>query len=211
MEPTLNIRDGRAEDGPFLAKNILAAMGYEVFGNAVDPEAAEALPKLAAVCARPDTLYSYRRARIAEICYGAGGPAPAPAGSLTSYPGDDYLPLRDYTWIRFGSRDRWKEVYGDDECEPGEWYLDAMAVVPEWRRHRFSGAIGDETVTDKIGHLLMQDGIALARSRGYERVSLIVERSKPRLAAYYADLGFRPARDLTFFGEPYTRMLLQTK
>lgn len=209
MDLQFNIRDGRAEDGPFIARNILAAMGYDVFGKNMETVAVEAFHKLAAVCSRLDTLYSYRRARIAEVRSGRN--EAEPVGSLTSYPGDEYFPLRDYTWIRFGNRGNWKETYGDDECEPGEWYLDAMAVKPEWRKHRFGIEIAGQRLTGKIGHLLMLDGIDLARWNGFPRVSLIVERAKPRLAAYYSALAFRPVRDLIFFGEPYTRMILEDK
>lgn len=94
------IRDARPSDGEFIARNVLAAMGYEVFN--VDADSAiefgstslnvqGAVKLVGEICARPDTLYSYARTRIACVEGNA-------VGSLTAYSGDDYLSLRELTW-----------------------------------------------------------------------------------------------------------------
>ena len=94
------IRDARPSDGEFIARNVLAAMGYEVFN--VDADSAiefgstslnvqGAVKLVGEICARPDTLYSYARTRIACVEGNA-------VGSLTAYSGDDYQPLRGFTW-----------------------------------------------------------------------------------------------------------------
>ena len=199
---TLTIRDAVPSDGAFIARNVLAAMGYDVFLDAEAEPAIElgsvsltvqdAVEAFGEVCARPDTLYSFTRTRVACV----DGKA---AGSLTAYSGDDYLTLRDLTW---GLLDPTVQ-YPEPECLPGEFYLDSMAILPEFRGMTFEYAGS----TDRIGHLLMLDGISVGRGKGFSRISLIVDKAKPRLFAYYSALGFRPDGEILFFGHLYDRMI----
>ncbi len=94
------IRDARPSDGEFIARNVLAAMGYDVFpGSDSDQESksepcqweSRRLSGLSGRCARPDTLYSFARTRIACV----DGKA---VGSLTAYSGDDYPAVKKLTW-----------------------------------------------------------------------------------------------------------------
>ena len=196
------IRDAVPSDGAFIARNVLAAMGYDVFSDAeagpvielgfVSLTVQEAVEAFGEVCARPDTLYSYTRTRVACV----DGKA---AGSLTAYSGDDYLALRDLTW---GLLDA-SVQYPEPECRPGEFYLDSMAILPEFRKMTFEYAGS----TDRIGHLLMLDGIEEGHRKGFPLVSLIVDKAKPRLFAYYSALGFRPDGEILFFGHLYDRMV----
>ncbi len=203
------IRDAAAGDAAFIARNILAGMGYEVFsedaargslelGSGSFPTSA-VIDAFSVVCARPDTLYSWTRTRVACV-------DGVPAGSLTAYPGDDYLPLRDFTWTLVGQLLGMDTPVSDEpECFPGEFYLDSLAIAPEWRGRTFEycGSTG------KTGHLLMLDGIRIGREKGMDTTSLIVDAAKPGLEAYYSRLGFRPSGRMLFFGEPYIRMRLQ--
>ena len=233
------IRDAQPSDGEFIARNVLAAMGYEVFSDAgTDPKIEigpasmnidEAVVAFGEVCARPDALYSYTRTRVACV-------DGRPVGSLTAYSGDDYLPLRDLTWGLLNSifdgsalpekglprvvpetdsaADASTESIDNEyasgafplqepECLPGEFYLDSMAILPEFRgkAYEYAGS------TDRIGHLLMLDGIEQGRRKGFPRISLIVDKSKPRLKSYYSALGFRPDGEILFFGHLYDRMI----
>lgn len=237
---TFAIRDAKPSDGEFIARNVLAAMGYEVFSGAeADPKIEigsaslnvhEAVVAFGEVCARPDTLYSYTRTRVACV----DGKV---VGSLTAYSGDDYLPLRDLTWGLLNSifdgstlpengsprvvpetdsaapdasTESIDNEYANEtfplpepECYPGEFYLDSMAILPEFRgkAYEYAGS------TDRIGHLLMLDGIEQGRRKGFPRISLIVDKSKPRLKSYYSALGFRPDGEILFFGHLYDRMI----
>ncbi len=220
------IRDAGPSDGGFIARNVLAAMGYEVFndaGSGIELASAsltvmDALKVFGEVCARHDTLYSYARTRIACV----DGKA---VGSLTAYSGDDYLPLRDFTWGLLNAA--FANAAGDaadsaagsggqssateqglqsmaPECLPGEFYLDSMAILPEFRRMTFEYAGS----TDRIGHLLMLDGIEEGRRKGFHRISLIVDKARQRLGSYYSALGFRPDGEVPFFGHLYNRMIM---
>ncbi len=244
---TFTIRDAKPSDGEFIARNVLAAMGYEVFSCAeADPKIEigsasmnihEAVVAFGEVCARHDTLYSFTRTRAACV-------DGRPVGSLTAYSGDDYLPLRDLTWGLLnsifdgstlpeeGSPDILPETstvaideadglsaqsYSaqlskgnssgtlpmEPECLPGEFYLDSMAILPEFRGRAYEYAGS----TDRIGHILMLDGIEEGRRKGFPRISLIVDKAKPRLKTYYSALGFRPDGEILFFGHLYDRMI----
>ncbi len=238
---TFTIRDAVPSDGEFIARNVLAAMGYEVFSGAEADQKIEigsaslniheAVVAFGELCARPDTLYSYTRTRVACV-------DGRPVGSLTAYSGDDYLPLRDLTWGLLNSifdgsalpeKGLPRVVPGTDsaaidastesidneyasgtfplpepECLPGEFYLDSMAILPEFRgkAYEYAGS------TDRIGHILMLDGIEEGRSKGFSRISLIVDKAKPRLKIYYSALGFRPDGEILFFGHLYDRMIM---
>lgn len=223
------IRDARPSDGEFIARNVLAAMGYEVFN--VDADSAiefgstslnvkDAVKLVGEICARPDTLYSYARTRVACVEGNA-------MGSLTAYSGDDYPAVKKLTWSLLDSvfegsgfscssrqntstdedtsktTDNNQANASEPECLPGEFYLDSMAVLPEFRKMTFEHS----GTTDRIGHLLMLDGIEEGRRKGLPRISLIVDKIKPRLFTYYSALGFRSDGETLFFGHLYDRMI----
>lgn len=200
----LVIRDARPEDAGFIARTVLEGVGYPAF----DPSASGLPVELSAgtiplssavdvftgICGREDTLYSYRRTRVA--CVGD-----VPAGALVSYPGEENAALRTFTWRLLN--DGYSEGDTEAECEAGEYYLDSLAVHPDFRGQVFDckGSRG------KAGHLLMMDGIRCGQARGFSLTSLIAAADSPRLQHYYTQLGFRPVREILFFGHPYVRMV----
>ena len=213
------IRDAQSSDAEFIARTVLSGVGYAAFDE--DAQAQEidisvatvpmsaAVEAFAAICAREDTMYSYARTRIAIV-------DGVQAGALISYPGEENLSLRSYTWgMLIGNNtqaasceasnpaasDPFLDV--EPECEAGEYYLDSLAVHPDFRGMLFDY----EGSTEKLGHILLLDGIRRGQALGYTRASLIVDVDRPRLQHYYSQLGFRPARDILFFGHHYTRMV----
>lgn len=187
-------------DARLIAGNILAGMGYDVFSGQTGKlevgdkwlEPAEAVELFREICLREDTLYSWKRTRVACV----GG---EPVGTLTAYPSDDYLTLRKQTWGQLGA----ESSEAEPECCPGEFYLDSLAILPEFRRKVFEW----DGTSDRIGHLLLLDGIEIARRKGLHRVSLIVDESKPRLRSYYSAIGFRSDGKVLFFGHLYDRLV----
>lgn len=178
----VKLRKALPEDIPFVACCVLAAVDlYDFKEPSVEKDIAET------VCSREDTLYSYRHAVIAEV-------DGVPAGCLLSYDGAIYENARKITFKFF--KDAGREMTDTDiETEAGEYYLDSMAIAPVFR------GCG-------IGHMLMEDAIAESRRRGFRKVSLIVECTKPHLRDYYAELGFKPEREMNAFGDRYLKMVL---
>ena len=206
VNKTFDIRDAAPTDAPFIARNILAGMGHDVFSDAALEQEMdfgqravtlrEAVAAFVPLCAAPDTLYSYRRTRISTV-------DGVPTGSLTAYPGSEYLQLKERTCGEWGrTLGVQPSVSQEPECLPGEFYLDTLAVSPEWRGLRFEYG----GMTGRTGHLLMLDALEKARREGLGAVTLIVDSDKPRLAEYYSGTGFRPYGRMSFFGHPYTRM-----
>ena len=237
------IRDAQSSDAEFISRTVLSGVGYAAFDENAQNQPIElsdgvipmsaAVEAFTAICAREDTLYSYRRTRIACV----DGRS---AGALISYPGEDNAALRDFTWnLLNGASHRSAPLPGDvsprpprslrsldapgeqtavvelvevpagkfadaePECEAGEYYLDSLAVHPDFRGRLFDY----EGVREKLGHILLLDGIHRGQALGYTRTSLIVDVDRPRLHHYYSQLGFRPVRDILFFGHHYTRMV----
>ena len=175
------IRDARPKDAAFVAWTILTAL---------DMEADEA-DRLRESCAAPGSMYSWTNAIVAE----ADG---KPVGCLVGYDGARYAALREYTWPKV-----WTDVNPDEikatpaETGPGEFYLDSMAVLPEYRG------------TGSIGKQLMTHAMEKARKDGHRKFSLLVDVDKPRLQAYYASLGFANPQKVQFLAHRFNKMTLE--
>lgn len=176
------IRQATPDDIPFVAACVLAAVDlYDFKEESIENGIA------LTVCSQDDTLYSWRNARIAYVHETA-------VGCLVSYDGAIYPEGRRRTFKYFEDAGR-----PMDDTEPetgqGEYYLDSMAIRPAFRGYG-------------IGLYLMKDAIQTARRKGFSKVSLIVELSKPDLREYYAELGFAPDHELYAFGDRYLKMAL---
>jgi len=168
-----------AQDAPFIARNILDAMGVK--------EISGMHKELTEICRKEDTLYSWKRTYIVQV----GG---TPAGSLTSYDGAMYKELKDRTFSIISAKtgEDYSEV--GEETRPGEYYLDSLAIIPEYRFHH-------------LGSLLIDNALHIAQGLGFTLVSLIAEKDKVWLQHYYESLGFYADGELLFFGHQYVRMI----
>jgi len=187
MVNKLDIRDATPSDAPFLARCILAGMHMSDFEGYPSDPISDILAGLTACERRDDTLYTYRNTRIAEV----NGVA---AGALLSYPGELYADLRERTFREFWPA-FFEEFSSDDpETGPGEYYLDSLAVTPEFRRQG-------------VGKALLQDGIRKGAALGYTTVALVADPDYPHLIRLYESLGFVPSGRLHAFGTDFQRMV----
>lgn len=175
---TVIIRKATQEDTDYVAKTVLTALDMDTSD----------LEWVKESCADPKSMYSWNKALIAE----EDG---QPIGCIISYRGDEYLPIREYTWSRL-----WKgvdpEVIRSSAIEtyPGEYYLDSLAIEPEYQGHG-------------LGKDLMKAAIDYGTKLGYKKFALLVSVDKPRLQDYYASLGFHQVGEVNFFGHQYHRMV----
>ena len=175
-------------DVPLVAACVLAAVDLADLSQPVTEENTREYAVAKRVCSREDTLFSYRNARI--ICCDG-----SPIGAIVSYDGAIYQHSREITFRVFREElGNNNESYGV-ETQPGEYYLDSMAIFPEYRGKG-------------IGLMAMQDSIDVAVSKGFHDVTLLVDSSAPQKEAYYARLGFRPIGRVQTFGAEFTKMLL---
>jgi ribosomal protein S18 acetylase RimI-like enzyme len=175
-DEVVTIERAEAEDAPFVAWTVLTALDM----------AADDLQLVTECCARTDSIYSWRRAWVAKV-------AGRCVGCLVAYDGADYGDLREATWRRLWADDGVDFSRVAMETGPGEFYLDSMAVLPEFRGRE----IGKKLICAAIGH---------AEALGFRRFGIIVDVGKPRLFAYYRTLGFAPRDVIPFFGHQYNRL-----
>lgn len=180
------IRDATPSDAPFLAKCLIAGMHYYDFETEI-PEYEDIYNSIVMAERREDLLYSYKNCRIAE----EDGIV---VGSLLSYPGDGYEELRRKTYTELWPDYARKVVTYPLETDPGEYYLDTLAVIPEYRRRG-------------IGTALLRDGIDKGIAAGYQKVTLVVDSDMPHLMRLYESLGFVQAEHRWMFGVDFIRMI----
>ena len=189
----VSIRDAREDDAEFLAQVILAAAHLSDMGadtansDSAGTAAATSAGDLTTICRRTDTLYSWRNARIACACGKR-------AGAMVSYPGDIYVAARSITFPLLPGLTQAQIDATDIETLPGEWYLDSLAVLPEFRR---AG----------LGKMLVTDAIELGRNAGYAQFTLLAEKSSTHLVEYYTRLGFSIESSKLYLGNAYWRMV----
>lgn len=185
--PIVQLRDATSEDAPFIARVVLAGIELLDMDAALPDNQRVLYEHLVGICRMDDTLYSYRNTRIAEV----DGCA---VGALVAYDGARYAKMREKT---FGFV---KQISGMDlnhnamETGPGEFYLDSMAILSDYR-----GA--------GIGKMLMRDRVDFSLSNGFQRVTLLVDKDKPRLQRYYECEGFAFSEEMFVFGAWYNKMV----
>ena len=182
----IQIRDATPEDAPFLAKCIMAGMHFYDFETEI-PEDRRMFERLVESESSAGWLDSYENFRVAEV----NG---VPVGALQSLPGDDYRELRRKTFAALWPESVQMEAESDQEADPGEYFIDTLAVLPAYRRQG-------------IGSALIRDAISQGMARGYQKISVTVDNDMPELLRYYADFGFEPADHRRTFGVDFLRMV----
>lgn len=201
MQPAISIvqlRDATLDDAPFIARVVLAGIDMLDLDATLPDEQRGIYEHLIEICRMDDTLYSYCNTRIAE----ADGKR---VGALVAYDGACYARMREKT---FGlvkqtsgmdlSRNA-KQTSGMDlsrnamETGPGEFYLDSMAIFPEYR------GVG-------IGRMLMRDRVDFTLNKGFSKVTLLVDKDKPHLQKYYESEGFAFVGEMFVFGSWYNKL-----
>ncbi len=176
----IEIRPATLDDCLFVARGIGMALHIEM------PE--ERLPLVASICEREDVLYSYKNTLIAWD-------GDTPLGLCLAYDGENYHEIRIRTFALFAAISD-KEgndmdlENAEDETEAGEYYIDSLAVMPEYRR------LG-------IGRLLMEAQIKRGRQLGFTHFTLLVDPANPNAQKLYSQLGFRYESDCYAFGQIY--------
>lgn len=134
---------------------------------------------LMAIASHEGTQYSWQYALVAEIdekCVGA----------IVGYDGVELRELRN------GTFEVLKRCIGrvpniPDETQAGEYYLDSIGVLPEFRGQG-------------VGRALIAAFCDKAFAEGHERIGLIVDQDNPKAESLYTSLGFERVGTFDFFG-----------
>ena len=184
--PIVQLRYATLDDAPFIARVVLAGIDMLDLDAMLPDEQRGIYEHLIEICRMDDTLYSYCNTRIAET----DGKR---VGALVAYDGARYARMREKT---FGLV---KQTSGMDlsrnamETGPGEFYLDSMAIFPEYRG-------------TGIGRMLMRDRVDFALNNGFSKVTLLVDKDKPHLQKYYESEGFAFIGEMFVFGSWYNKL-----
>lgn len=175
----MKLRKARIDDVIFLSECFHMAMLIE------KPQQTNIEVFAKEICSRDDTLYSWRNAIIAEY----DGKC---VGMINAYEGGKYHQMakitmnlaKKYLNIEFENM--------DDETSEGEYYLDTLAVLPEYR----GKGIGKDLILNSL-----KEGLRLGL-----KVTLAVDPSNPRAQKLYKSLGFITVGNLFIFGHDFIKM-----
>lgn len=137
-----------------------------------------------AISAMGETIYSYENTFVAEM----DGKI---VGAMCGYDGADYQRLKQPVVELLGNDSGFAQL---KETEAGEFYLDSVGVLPEYRGRG-------------IASMLFEAQIQRAAALGHTSVGLIVDEDKPQAEALYSRLGFRYVDDKSFFGHRMKHMV----
>lgn len=180
---TMKIIAAEKSDAPLIGRVIVEAIGNELAESlAGEFTVADVVNLFARLAAREDSQYSYLNALKAVDTDGT------PMGFIIGYDGARLHELREAffeearTWIRL-------EIEGSvaDECRPDEFYLDSLAVFPEFRGHGIAGALIDAMARR-------------AREIG-KPAGLLCSKENHRARRLYERMGFRQVGESFFAGE----------
>ncbi|MCQ2213786.1 MAG: GNAT family N-acetyltransferase [Bacteroidaceae bacterium] len=181
MNNGISFRNATIDDALFIAKGFHMAMLYD---DASDEQISNFARN---ICVREDVLYSWRNTIIAEV-------DGKPAGMLTAYDGRYYHDMRIKT-MALVKQHLGVEFPGmEDEAVAGEYYLDSLAVMPEYRGRG-------------IGRKLLEQGIENGKEHNLD-VTLAVDPINDRAKKLYQSLGFKPSGTLFIFGHDYEKMII---
>ena len=190
----VTIRQAQVSDAASIAEGI-----YEAFllpGSKVENQPnfhQQWIDTLTAICAQPDTQYSYTNTLVAEVDGEIAGIMITVDGAIYRMQRENMFPqLKDLFNTAFGPG--WEEM--EDEAQTGELYVDSIAVFPAYR-HR------------GIGTTLLSHAQQRAKELNIPLVTLAVEPSNTAKVLYH-ELGFSYNRQITIFNEEYELWNLET-
>lgn len=191
MEKEFEIRPAEIKDADLIADVIMEALGKELCESFTSKgNTLKDVHDLFAICgASDDSQYSYRNTLIAVVDN-------KPAGAIICYDGARLHELRQRFLDEFARMHGYRiDQYMTEETTPDEFYIDSLAVLPEYRGKGIARAL-----------------IEAACRRNDEicgkRVGLLVDKTNHRARGMYERLGFRPDGEREFAGEVMEHMTI---
>ncbi|MCQ2076209.1 MAG: GNAT family N-acetyltransferase [Bacteroidaceae bacterium] len=184
MNDIITFRKATIKDALFIARGFHMAMLYK------DASEEQISNFARSICIREDVLYSWRNTIIAETNNRC-------AGMLTAYDGRYYHDMRIRTMSLIKQHLGIEFPGMEDEAVAGEYYLDSLAVMPEYRNRG-------------IGRKLLRKGIENGKALCLN-VTLAVDPINERAKKLYRSLGFSPSGTLFIFGHDYEKLIITAK
>lgn len=189
----MKIVNAEISDAPMIGETVVMAVGDEITERFAHPRPKEDVLKLFIhLAARNDSQYSYLNTLKALSDDGK------PMGFIIGYDGEK-LPLLRKAFFEEVRTALGREMEGTipDECSPDEFYLDSLAVFPEYR-----GA--------GVARSLIS--VMSERAAGYGKpLGLLCDKENTRARRLYESLGFIKVGETPFADEMMNHMQIPLK
>ena len=182
------IRKAKQEEAAQIAELFLFAWPVDEIASSNGITDKELHESITSIAASAETIYSYENTFVAEIDNKI-------VGAMCGYDGADYQILKQPIVDMLGEDSEFARL---KETEAGEFYLDSVGVLPEYRGRG-------------IATQLFAAQIERASKLGHDVVGLIVDIDKPQAEALYTRLGFRHVGYRDFFGHQMKHMIKDLK
>lgn len=182
----ITVRPAQLADAPFVAPLIIDAIDEIANRLTGEDESQAILRSLEELFKRTDNRHSYQNTYIAEIDSGI-------AGIMVIY-GGDQAPTLD------SNLEKWLAVKAADvqtievEARPDEFYIDTVCTAPQYRGHG-------------VGTTLLKHADIIAKEKGYQKISLNVEKQKVRARHLYEKMDFTYSEPWMIIGEEFDHMV----
>ena len=180
------IRQAHKEEAAQIAELFMLAWPVEEILESTGLAYEQLHESITLIAANEETIYSYENTIVAEI----DGKV---VGAMCAYDGADYQRLKQPIVGALGPDCGFAQL---KETEEGEFYLDSVGVLPEYRGRGIASRI-------------IEAQCERAASLGHKVAGLIVDIDKPLIEALYARLGFTYLDDKDFFGHTMKHMVRQ--
>lgn len=196
----MEFRFATPDDAAFVAQGVTMALH-------LDPEKQD-MKLFTSICAREDVLYSWRHTLLA-IQDGQ------PVGLCLAYDGKDYHSMKELTFRLFAEgrksahtidnqennsaenipnpADDMDLEHMEDETCAGEYYIDSLSVLPQYRRQG-------------IAKQLLRRQMQEAKQFGLVKITLLVDPANPQAQDLYKQCGFVFMNEIYAFGQIFWKM-----
>ena len=182
---SISKRKAKKEDANLIARALSMAFGEQCSKALCGDDYLSVFEEIASC---EDSQYSFRNALIAEY----EGKA---AGVICGYDGARLEELKHKS-LEIIKKRTGKEVFVEKETGEGEFYIDSLGVLPEYRGQG-------------LGKELLQEMTEQAFEQGHSLVGLLVDYNNPKAEALYEKLGFKKMETVDFLGHKMWHMQIQ--
>lgn len=184
----MRIRKATPQEASILAKLMNLAMREITYQFIGETNSDKANAFLAYFIALPDNQYSYENIYVAEV----GNEI---AGQICLYDGAKLLTLRKPIWEKIKS-DFGKDYHAAEETQAGEFYIDTLAVAPQYQGKG-------------IGKALLEFAIEEFVKKRQQTLGLLVEKDNDKAKRLYEKLGFEVVEQIDIFGKVMEHMQIK--
>ncbi|WP_054662534.1 GNAT family N-acetyltransferase [Lacticaseibacillus camelliae] len=136
----------------------------------------------------PDYRYGYPQTTVHEGANGVDGILVGYPHEQEAHIDDAFKPLLPSVGLPVDH-----ELFPDVETDPGEWYIDTLAVAESAQHHG-------------VGTALLNGIVAPLKKRGVTLLSLNVDQTNPNAERLYRKVGFKKTRELMIGSHRYNHM-----